>query len=46
MIDIPDDYIIACMERTGWPPWMLKYLMEPENDEDDFSDDEIEDEDD
>lgn len=21
MIDIPDDPIIACMERTGYPPW-------------------------
>lgn len=22
MINIPDDPIIRCMERTGWPPWM------------------------
>ena len=21
MIDIPDDPIIACIERTGYPPW-------------------------
>lgn len=26
---IPDDPIIACMERTGYPPWMQ------EDDEDD-----------
>lgn len=19
---LPDDPIIACMERTGWPPWI------------------------
>jgi len=23
MIDLPDDPIIACMERTGYPPWFL-----------------------
>ena len=22
MRDIPDDPIISCMERTGYPPWM------------------------
>jgi hypothetical protein len=22
MQQIPDDPIIACMERTGYPPWM------------------------
>lgn len=22
MIFIPDDPIIACIERTGYPPWM------------------------
>ena len=22
MILIPDDPIIACIERTGYPPWM------------------------
>lgn len=21
MIDLPDDPVIACMERTGYPPW-------------------------
>lgn len=28
---IPDDPIIACMERTGYPPWMQ---------EDDYGEDE------
>ena len=23
MIDLPDDPISACMERTGYPPWFL-----------------------
>ena len=23
MISIPDDPIIRCMERTGYPPWFL-----------------------
>ena len=32
MISIPDDPIIACIERTGFPPWMQD---EPEEDEDD-----------
>jgi len=22
MYQIPDDPIISCMERTGYPPWM------------------------
>lgn len=22
MIQIPDDPIVRCMERTGYPPWM------------------------
>ena len=34
---IPDDPIIACMERTGYPPWMQ---------EDDCDDDEDEEEED
>ena len=28
----PDDPIIACMERTGYPPWM----QEDDEDEDDW----------
>ena len=35
---IPDDPIIACMERTGYPPWMQ------EDDEDEYEDEEEEDE--
>lgn len=31
MIQVPDDPIIACMERTGYPPWMQ---------EDDYDEDE------
>ena len=30
---IPDDPIISCMERTGYPPWMQ------EDDEDEDEDD-------
>lgn len=30
MIPIPDDPIISCMERAGYPPWLL-----PEDPEDD-----------
>lgn len=30
MILIPDDPIIACIERTGYPPW-----MQDEEEEDD-----------
>ena len=35
---IPDDPIIACMERTGYPPWMQ------EDDYDEYGDEEEEDE--
>ena len=31
---IPDDPIIACMERTGYPPWMQE--DEYDEDEDDW----------
>ena len=34
---IPDDPIIACIERTGYPPWMQ---------EDDYDEDEDEEEED
>lgn len=33
MTQIPDDPIIACMERTGYPPWMQ------EDDYDEYEDD-------
>lgn len=38
MIQVPDDPIIACMERTGYPPWMQEY------DYDEYEDEEEEDE--
>lgn len=34
---IPDDPIISCMERTGYPPWM-------QDDDDDDDDEDKEDE--
>jgi len=39
---IPDDPIISCIERTGYPPWMQD---EWEGEEDEEEDDETEDED-
>ena len=39
---IPDDPIISCIERTGYPPWMQN---EWEGEEDEEEDDETEDED-
>lgn len=35
---IPDDPIIRCMERTGYPPW-----MQDEEEEDDVPEEEEED---
>ncbi len=32
---IPDDPIIRCAERTGYPPWMLAHEAD-EDDEDDY----------
>ena len=32
---IPDDPIIACMERTGYPPWMQEEDYD-EDEEDDW----------
>lgn len=37
MWHIPDDPIIACMERTGYPPWMNP---DPPDYEDDVEEDE------
>ena len=34
MIQVPDDPIIACMERTGYPPWMQEDEYEDEEEED------------
>ena len=38
MIQVPDDPIIACMERTGYPPWTQ------DDDYDECEDEEEEDE--
>ena len=38
MRDIPDDPIIACMMRTGYPPWMQDDDEEDEDDEDEWDD--------
>ena len=38
MIQVPDDPLIACMERTGYPPWMQ------EEGGDEYEDEEEEDE--
>lgn len=35
MILLRDDPIIACIERTGYPPWMQDEEDEEEEDEDD-----------
>lgn len=39
MWSIPDDPIIACIERTGYPPWMQD-VWEDEEEEDSDADDE------
>lgn len=39
MIQIPDDPIIRCMERTGYPPWFNRATGEENDDiveEDDY----------
>ena len=35
MYQIPDDPIISCMERTGYPPW-----MQDDDDDEDKEDEE------
>ena len=41
---LPDDPIISCMERTGYPPWY--FYCEPEEEgEEDEEEDEDEDDD-
>lgn len=34
-MDIPDDPIIACMERTGYPPWFFDENGKLKGEEDD-----------
>lgn len=31
---IPDDPIISCAERTGYPPWMRSHDVDEDDDED------------
>ena len=35
MILIPDDPIIRCIERTGFPPWLRDDWEDDEEDDDD-----------
>lgn len=43
MEQFPDDPIISCMERTGYPPWFFYggYEEEGEEDEDEDEDSEL-----
>lgn len=41
MILIPDDPIIASLERTGLPPWLSDDWEDDEEDEDDERDSEV-----
>ena len=41
MILIPDDPIIASLERTGFPPWLSDDWEDDEEDEDDERDSEV-----
>jgi hypothetical protein len=36
--DIPDDPIVACMERTGYPPWHRDEWEDEEYEEEDEDD--------
>ena len=44
MILIPDDPVLRCIERTGYPPW-IRDEWEEEEDEEDQDDEEEEDDD-
>lgn len=35
MNPIPDDPIIACMERTGFPPWMQEEIEDEDAEDED-----------
>ena len=41
MILIPDDPIIRCIERTGYPPWLRDDWEDDEEDDDDERDSEV-----
>lgn len=38
MYSIPDDPIISCIERTGYPPWMQEDWDGYEDDDEDWDD--------
>lgn len=42
MWSIPDDPIIACIERTGYPPWMQDDWEDEEEEDSDADDEEAE----
>lgn len=42
MIPIPDDPIVSCMERTGYPPWWDYYDEENDTDDDEEDEDALE----
>ena len=42
MLLIPDDPIIACIERTGYPPWMQDDWEDEEEEDSDADDEEAE----
>ena len=41
MENIPDDPIVRCIERTGYPPWMNDGGYDPENDFDEGEDGDV-----
>lgn len=42
MFNLPDDPIIACIERTGYPPWIKERLDRyGKDDEEDMEEDSI-----
>lgn len=42
---IPDDPIVACIERTGYPPWMQNWHEDDDYAEREFPDDDEDEED-
>ena len=44
MIMIPDDPIVRCIERTGYPPWMKSYSShwdDYKEDDEDFGESDV-----
>lgn len=38
MRDIPDDPIVSCIERTGYPPWISSFDFDELGDDEEFFD--------